>query len=473
MRSRVFALLSPIVLLGAAPADTAVFPDSVPGRAASAIITSLGEDHAARARLVTERFAPEIAGDRTTRILDRLAAQCRPCRVTEVRPNARGIVRTFLETPSGHRAVLSVGAPLGSDRIGLFGVDPEPSPAFDMAWTPAAGDTARAAETARHAAALAADGAFSGVVSVRRNGTTLYDAAFGFADAARTRRIAHDTRFNIGSMPKMFTAVAVAREVQGGKLRYDETLAEALPSFPNAAAAKTITVGQLLSHTSGLGDYFGPEYFAHQERYRTVDALVAAFGRAEPSGAGTFRYSNLGFVVLGAILEHLEHKPYEDVIRDAVLTPAGMTATSPAAAANDAQPLVYGDDDPLGLDARVAVTTPHYATPAGGWRSTADDLARFADALRDGKLLSDGARDALWTVHAALPGSGAAHQYGYGFAIDGSTPPMVGHNGGAEGINAMMTFAARGGLTVVVLSNLDPPAADLLGNQLVAYFSKP
>src|SRR5262249_15875642 len=115
-------------------------------------------------------------------------------------------------------------------------------------------------ELERYLGKLAAADAFSGAVLLARDGVPLFSAAHGRANQATDEPNRLTPRFNLGSLYKMFTAVSVAQLVQQGRLAFTDTLAAVLPDYPDGAAAERITVHQLLTHTSGLGDFFGPRY---------------------------------------------------------------------------------------------------------------------------------------------------------------------------------------------------------------------
>ena len=303
-------------------------------------------------------------------------------------------------------------------------------------------------------------GEFSGAVLVARDGRTVFEGAYGFADRERGIPNTPLTQFRIGSMNKMLTAVATLQLVQAGTLRLDAPIGTYLTDYPNADVASKVTPHHLLTHTGGTGDIFGPAFNANRLELRTTADYLRLYGTRDLQfSPGTQHvYSNYGFMLLGAIIERVSGKSYYDHIAARVLTPAGMTATGSAP-----------EDSPVpgrsvgylrrGSGALVsnALTLPYRGTPAGGGYSTVGDLARFAVALREHRLLNP--------THTALLVSGKVPvgpgvQYAYGFidrVVAGRR--FVGHGGGAPGMNGELAFEPTGGYVVVVLSNLDPPAA--------------
>jgi D-alanyl-D-alanine carboxypeptidase len=318
-----------------------------------------------------------------------------------------------------------------------------------------------AAVRARLEAATAA-GQFSGAVLVARDGHTLFEGAYGQAD--REQKIPNTTltKFRVGSMNKMMTAVAALQLVQAGTLRLDSPIAAYLTDYPNAELASKVVPHHLLTHTGGTGDIFGPEFMAHRLELRTTSDYLRLYGaRSLQFNPGSkWSYSNYGFMLLGALIERVTGKSYYDYIASRVLAPAGMTATG------------FAPEDSLVADRSVgytgqlvpgqlvsnAPTLPYRGIPAGGGYSTVGDLARFAFAIQDGRLL-DQAHTALLLDGKIQLGPGV--QYAYGFVdrtIAGRR--FVGHSGGAAGMNGELTFEPTGGYVIAVLSNLDPPAAE-------------
>ncbi len=200
-------------------------------------------------------------------------------------------------------------------------------------------DTAAAARDSAFVAALraqlAADteaGQFSGAVLVTRDGRTLFEGAYGFADRERGVPNTPQTQFRAGSMYKMLTAVATLQFVQSGTLRLDAPLGTYLPDYPNADVASRVTPHHLLTHTGGTGDIFGPLFTAHRLELRTTGDYLRLYGTRGPQFAPGKQhvYSNYGFILLGALVERLSGKSYDDHVAARVLAPAGMTATGTA-----------------------------------------------------------------------------------------------------------------------------------------------
>jgi CubicO group peptidase (beta-lactamase class C family) len=302
---------------------------------------------------------------------------------------------------------------------------------------------------------------FSGAVLVMRDGQTLFEGAYGLADREQGIPNTMLTKFRVGSMNKMLTAVASLQLVQSKALRLDEPLGTYLKDYPNADVASKVTPHHLLTHTGGTGDIFGPQFTAHRLELRTTSDYINLYGTRglQFTPGAQHVYSNYGFILLGALVERISATSYDDYVGANVLAKAGMTATgaAPEDSAVAGRAVGYTRQLEPGLLVSNAPTLPYRGTPAGGGYSTVGDFARFAMAVRERRLLDSAHTTLLLTgkVNVA-PG----FQYAYGFTtrvVGGRT--FVGHGGGARGMNGDLSFEANGGYVVVVLSNFDPPAA--------------
>lgn len=292
------------------------------------------------------------------------------------------------------------------------------------------------------------EGRFSGVVLVARDGKPVVSRAYGFADAAHTVRNTVDTKFNLGSVNKLFTTIAIGQLAAAGKLSIDDPVAKYLPDLP-IPSANVITIEQLLTHRSGLGDIFGPKFdAAPPSSLRKLSDYVPLFANAplEFEPGARQRYSNAGFIVLGLIVEKLSGQNYYDYVRDHITKPAGMRDTASYAVdekvANRATGLTNrGPDGPLAERIANTATLPGRGSSAGGGYSTAADMLKLSQALLADRLLPKKWTDWVFTRR-----------------LDGTGERNLGVAGGAPGINADVSITPP--WTVIVLSNFDPPSAE-------------
>ncbi|HET7084838.1 MAG TPA: serine hydrolase domain-containing protein [Rhizomicrobium sp.] len=300
---------------------------------------------------------------------------------------------------------------------------------------------------------------FSGVYLIARDGKVVSAKAFGWEDREAKRKVTLDTKFRIGSMNKMFTAVAALQLVAAKKLSLDGTVGTYIPDYPNKEIADKVTIRMLLTHTGGTGDFFGPEYDAKRLSLKTHADYMALFGARSPRFTPGSRdaYSNYGFLLLGNIIEKVSGQSYYDYVAKNIFAPAGMTNTGslPEDEAVPHRATAYTWKDSW----VVNDTLSYRGMSAGGGYSTAGDLLKFAQALRTEKLLPG-----RLVADATTPHNHNGN-YGYGFGVEGTGLFLhFGHNGGAPGQNGDLQIYPALGIVVIALSNFDPPAAGNLSS---------
>ncbi len=316
---------------------------------------------------------------------------------------------------------------------------------------------------------------FSGAVLVAKNGQQVFAQAYGLADREHHLPNTLHTRFGMASMDKMFTAVATLQLVRAGKLKLDDPIRKYLTDYPNQELASKVTIRQLLSHTGGTGDFFGPEFESHLLELHTHEDYIRLFGsrplRFEPGSR--FEYSNYGFVILGAVIDRVSGQNYYDYVRDHVYIPAGMTSTAlPEPGPQPVPDLSLGYTKRGGNTWHTDRTSPQFrGTAAGGGYTTVGDLLHFANALQGNKLLEARDTELLTTGHTGMPIGG---HYGYGFeefTLNGVR--CFGHGGLAPGLDDDLKICPAVGYVVVVLANLDPPAGQRISSFIVNRLPEP
>jgi CubicO group peptidase (beta-lactamase class C family) len=318
---------------------------------------------------------------------------------------------------------------------------------------------------------------FSGVVLIAKDGEPIFRHAYGFAD--RERRILNtvDTRFGTASMGKMFTAVATLQLVEAGKLKLDQPIGNYLTDYPNKDLASKVTIHQLLTHTGGTGDIFGPELEKHRLEVRTNQDYIHLFGsRPLAFDPGSrWEYSNYGFVILGAIIERVSGENYYDYLRRRIFDPAGMTSVRFPSEGEPEPGRSVEYTKQGGTIWRRATSHPSSGPirgmAAGGASTTIDDLLRFANALRDHKLLDAHYTELLTTGQVPTPSGG---HYALGFQ-DGIWNGLrcFGHDGAAPGVSGDLRICPQGDDVVAVLANVDPPIAQLVSSFVVNRLPEP
>lgn len=303
---------------------------------------------------------------------------------------------------------------------------------------------------------------FSGAVLIARGDRVIWERACGEATKAWHIPNRTDTKFNLGSMNKMFTATAAMQLVEKGKLKLDDPISKYVDeSWLPREITDRVTVRHLLTHTSGLGSYFNRTYMeSSRDLFRQLDdykRLVQGDTLAFEPGA-QFKYSNTGMLLLGVVVEKAAGQNYFDYIREHIYEPAGMTGSDSYELDRPTENLAEGYfRDAAGGWKNNLFLHVLKGGPAGGGYSTVGDLHRFARALQSAKLVSRASLDAMWRDHA---GAG----YGHGFGLF-ETPAgrIVGHGGGFTGLNGNLDIFLDKDLVAVVMSNYDMGAEPLKG----------
>jgi CubicO group peptidase (beta-lactamase class C family) len=288
---------------------------------------------------------------------------------------------------------------------------------------------------------------FSGTVLVARGGDVVYAKAFG--EANKDHRVANilETKFNIGSIGKTFTGVAIMQLVEREKVKLDAPVSRYLDGFPYGGS---ITIHHLLSHTSGMSNYMAhPEYRARMSRLREIDDWLPLIYDQElvfETPGERFAYSNSGIVTLGAVIEKITGISYESYIRANVLAPAGMTDTG----INYLEEVVPNRATGYTKHASGSFTANIFQMPPasadGGIETTVLDMLKFDRALYGDGLLSEASKERMFTPNL--------ENYGYCWrvAVDNGRK-TIGHGGGAPGISASFTRYPDDDVTIIVLSN--------------------
>lgn len=300
----------------------------------------------------------------------------------------------------------------------------------------------------------AADGKFGGNVLVVRNGATIYEKSFGPADKARQIPNSSASRFSIASVSKPFTAVAVLKLVEQGKLRLEDRLDDIFPELKGAAIAG-ITVSQLLSHTSGIEEVVA----RHLDRPLIPDDLKTA-GFA--SKTGEFQYSNSGYMVLKLVIEKITGQSYGNVLDAVIFRPAGMVH-SDLLRTGAAPP-----DFSLSYKTVESETPMVSAIPlevfdgAGTVFSTTGDLVLFDKALRGDRLLSAATQNVMNSGHTP------SGNWGYGWARNAQDGKhFLAHQGDYNGYHAVLIRRAESQDLIIILSNLDSTSISFLQKRVL------
>lgn len=297
---------------------------------------------------------------------------------------------------------------------------------------------------------------FSGAVLIAKDGRALLRAGFGLADRERGLPVKPETKFNLGSVDKLITRIAIWQLVATGKLELDVPVGTYLPAYPNRVVREKVTARQLYQMRSGIGDFFNDEFRQRHDRIRTVDDYLSLFAndplRFEP---GTSRlYSNGGYIVLGKLIERLSGQSYYDYVLANITGPAGMSQTRHYFVDERVPDRAVGYTTMRGPMSPNTESLAGRGSPAGGGYSTVDDFVKLDAALRTGSL---------------LPGTFADSILPAGFRSGGSEP--LNYGGGGPGTNTQYA-AFPDGTTILVFTNRDPSAATTVAQEIARQLGK-
>jgi len=301
---------------------------------------------------------------------------------------------------------------------------------------------------------MASTGAPGVSVAIVRAGRIVYAQGFGVGRLGG-RTVDPDTRFEIGSLTKQFTAAAILQLKERRKLSLDDRLAKFVPQFPHA---REITLRQLLNQTSGLPDFMTVNHFLHISH-----STPGGFSKIERMASGPlhfmpgshWEYSNTNYIVLGRVVEIASAQPYDTYVRDHVFTPAAMRQSSTIAGE---RALKRATGYWRGLQMKGALrpapsTLESWTWSAGDIVSTAGDIARWDIALESGKIISK-ADFQLMTTPARLS-SGKIDDYGFHWWTD----PQQGHRlfsglGDTYGFSSANDIFPDDDIAIIVLENM-------------------
>lgn len=357
--------------------------------------------------------------------------------------------------------LLSASNTPAAPRTDAAAASPTPNPSVEPPLTE---------QLASYMSGLEANLSFTGSVLVARRGEILLNRGYGFADRQKQIRNAADTTFRIASITKQFTATAILLLQARGKLNVQDRACNYLPTCP--PGWRTITLHQLLTHTSGIPSYKDLEGYpafratpaAPSDLMNTFSDLPLAF-----APGSQYSYSNSGYVVLGRIIETVAGTTFEGFVEDNILAPLGM---SDAGVLDLPANLALGYANSFDLQP-AATSDPSVEYAAGGLYSTAEDLYRFDRALFSGDLLPPALLDRMVTAYEFIPDSGGL-SYGYGCQVkDMDGHRLVGHSGLLEGYSAMNMYFPDDQVAVILLENQRNPSPYGIGIQLAEMVLKP
>ena len=309
-----------------------------------------------------------------------------------------------------------------------------------------------------------------GSLTIAKDGAVLYTRAIGYSQINGTEKkpLTAASRYRIGSITKMFTAAMILQLVQEGKLKLTDTLDKFFPQIPNA---NKITIAHILAHRSGIHDSILDPNLRPSSNTKAVtkDELLTIVSKGTPDFEpdAKHRYSNSGYFLLGLIIEKLTGKSYGEALQERITSRIGLKDTYTATGnidVNKNESLTYfyfGGDWK-----QVPETHPSILFGGGSIVSTPTDLAKFIQALFDGKIVSKESLDQMKTMR---DGDGLGMEP---FTFVGKT--FYGHTGGGDNYGAWLAYLPEEKLAVAYTTNAKVyPVRDIVSGVVDIYYNKP
>ncbi len=313
---------------------------------------------------------------------------------------------------------------------------------------------------------------FSGSIMLAREGKPLVSKGYGYANAEWQLPNTPQTKFRLGSITKQFTSMVVMQLREQGKLKLDDSLCAYVSPCPDAW--KAVTVHHLLTHTSGIPTYTGlPEWRKVNMVPKSVEEMIGFF-RDLPLQwvpGEKYAYNNSGYFLLGAVIERVTGKKYEEVVRDQIFTPLGMNDSGYDWSATVIPRRASGYSGRGAALRNAAALDMQQPYAAGALYSTTEDLLRWDQALYGDRLLPSAAKQLMWTP--------VRENYAYGWIVAEPSAATfghrrIGHAGGINGFSSMISRVIDANVTAIVLANNDTANAGAVARDLLAiYYGQP
>jgi CubicO group peptidase (beta-lactamase class C family) len=310
---------------------------------------------------------------------------------------------------------------------------------------------------------------FNGTALVYKKGEIILDKGYGYRDVNNKIPNTSKTIFQVGSITKQFTATVILKLAEEKKLTLQDQLTKFFPEYPRG---NEITIAHLLSHTSGIYEYFrNPEYhITKREKPLTKEDRVALF-KDKPmdfNPGAEFSYCNSGYELLGLIIEKITHKPYEQVVREMILEPLKMNSSGfdfiGLKSSLKAKPYTLYSKDKI-LESTPWDSTATYA--AGALYSNAKDLYLWHQGLLNGNIIKKHSLDKAYTP--------VLNGYGYAWWIETFyDKKVVSHGGNVDGFTSHFIRVPEDDICIVLLNNTYNHEIETIGNSILAIlYDKP
>lgn len=307
---------------------------------------------------------------------------------------------------------------------------------------------------------------FMGSLTIREKDKVVFEKAYGYADVDAKLKAGADTKYKIGSITKMFTSSIIFQLIEEKKLTLDTKLSK---FYPEIKKADSITIGDMLSHKSGIYNYTNDSIFMDYCKLPQTKTVmlkrIAAYESVFKPGS-TADYSNSNYILLGYIIEDITKKPYKANVNDRIIKPLGLKDTYYYSKLNPKRKEAYSYEWDNGKWTKIDEWDQSVAYAAGALLSTPTDLTKFIKALFDGKIIKKESLDQMTKIE---------HGYGYGiFNFPFGERRFFGHTGGIEGFSSNVGYYPKEELSFSLIQNGDNyETNDILIGILSCYYKLP
>ncbi len=302
---------------------------------------------------------------------------------------------------------------------------------------------------------------------IYKDGDVIYRKGFGYANIELDVKMKPEHVFEIGSITKQFTAIAILMLEEQGKLKVEDDITKFIPDYPSNG--KSITIHQLLNHTSGIKSYTNMQSFQQKARTDMTPSEIIDFVKNEPMDfdpGEQYLYNNSGYVILGHIIEVVTGTSYEEFVQKKFFDKLGMTNSYYGSHSKVIKNRAYGYSDRGGyVNADYLSMTLPYA--AGSLMSNVDDLLKWQKALNTYQLISKATYEKA--INGSTLNNGEKIGYGYGLGagtIQGSK--SISHGGGIFGYTTQGIYLPEEDVFVSVLTNCDCTSPGSITNKIAA-----
>jgi CubicO group peptidase (beta-lactamase class C family) len=317
---------------------------------------------------------------------------------------------------------------------------------------------------------LSADGP-GAVFLATKNGQVVYRKAFGKANLELNVAMSPEHVFQIGSMTKQFTAVAILMLMEAGKLQVEDDITTYIPTYPTHG--QKITIHHLLTHTSGVKDFTSIKAIMEIANRDLTPTELLEFFAAEPmdfAPGEKFKYNNSGYVILGAIIEAVSGETYEDFVEKHIFKRLNMNDSRYGNEREIIKNRAAGYQNKEGLTNKMHISF-HIPYASGALMSTVDDMLKWQEGINDNLLLTEETTNKAFATYTSNKGEPLGYGYGWHLkALEGVATRE--HGGSIFGFKSMGVYVPDKDIYVIGLSNCDCNSPTQLTKDIAALIIK-